>query len=198
MPSNRMHVRPLLTAAEFELFEASVGDGLKALTGAQLRGKIKRTRSLRDKNVDLLRRQKVASRSRTGNKGGTSGIANERTARKATVFAEVLQRFEQRLEQQEAAQARREAREQAASAKADAAKKRATTTRSARGPQTAAGPKAPSKPPARARGALTASAGEGARAARQKMQLQGARSKPIQAHVASRGRRTQARRDSRG
>jgi hypothetical protein len=199
MPFNRMHVRPLLTAAEFQLFESSVGEDLKALSGARLRAKIKRTRSLRDKYVDLLRRQKVAARTRTGSKGGTSGVANERTERKATVFAEVLSRFEQRLEQHDAAEARREQRESAVKAKAKvAAKKGPGSVRAPRDPRPTLSPKAPAKAPSRGRGAVAGSSGEGARGARQQMQLQSSRAKPIQAHLASRGRRTQARRDGRG
>jgi hypothetical protein len=208
MPLNRMHVRPLLTAAEFQLFESTVGDGLKALSGAQLRSKIKRTRTLRDKYVDLLRRQRLASRSRTGSKAGSSGSANERTGRKADVFAEVLTRLEKRLEQHDAAQARLERRGTATKAKArpgaGAAEKAAppkkpgAAARKPRDPRPTLSPKAPARAPSRGGAAAVGPTGEGARGARQQMQLQSSRSKPIQAHLAARGKRAQARRDRRG
>lgn len=80
MATTLIQARKLLTAAELDVFAASRAEALKALTAVQLRGKIKRSRTLRDKYQDLLRRQKVATRGRTGSKAGTSGVANERTA----------------------------------------------------------------------------------------------------------------------
>lgn len=106
MAYNRNQVRSLLNAAERELFEASRAAPVKTLTQARLRAKIGHTRALRDKYRDLLRRQKVATRGRTGSKTGISGVANERTEQKAVVFAEMLQRFEDRAQQLDAAQAR--------------------------------------------------------------------------------------------
>ena len=41
--------RPLLNAAELELFEQSRAEPVKQLTGAKLAGAVKRTRTLRDK-----------------------------------------------------------------------------------------------------------------------------------------------------
>jgi hypothetical protein len=96
----------LLNANEFALFSASRADALKTLTAARLRAKVKRARTLRDKFRDLFKRQRLVTRSRTGNKAGASGAANQRTRRKAELFAEVLQRFEKRLAQVEAAEAR--------------------------------------------------------------------------------------------
>ncbi len=232
MALNRMHVRPLLTAAEYLLFESSVGDGLKRLTAAQLRAKVGRARKLRDKYTDLLRRQKVDSRSRSGSKGGATGVANARTGQKSTVFAEVLHRFEKRLEQCEAVEARAVVRANKATpankairaTKANKAKKatRATgETRSARpkrvlapasiiearrtakslqsdGLQPAVSSKAPATAPGRSRGSAAGPTKESARSKRHQKQFQESRSKPIQAHVSSQGRRTQAGRDRRG
>lgn len=104
MAYNRAQVRELLNASERELFEASLSTPVKALTGAQLRSRIGRTRALRDKYRDLLRRQKIATRGRTGSKTGTTGIANQRTDKKIAVLGEVLHRYDARQAQLDAAQ----------------------------------------------------------------------------------------------
>ncbi|MDP3084690.1 MAG: hypothetical protein Q8N44_13520, partial [Rubrivivax sp.] len=110
MATNKTQAAKLLNAAEMAVYSASVAPAIKDLTAARLTGKIKRARTLRDKFRDLLKRQKLATRSRTGTKVGTSGNANERTAMKAEVFDEVLQRFTARLEQLQAVAAREAAR----------------------------------------------------------------------------------------
>ncbi len=103
MPFNRNHVRAFLAKNEIDLFESSLGADLKALTAADVQRRIDRTRKLRNKYRDLLQRQKVATRARTASKAGTSGDANERTAKKAKAFDETLARFEAHAEQLEAA-----------------------------------------------------------------------------------------------
>ncbi len=94
MPYNRIQARRFLSASEIELFESSLGASRKALGPADLRRHLKRARTLRDKSRDLLQRQKLATRARTGSKWGKTGHANERTAQKAAAFSEALQRFE--------------------------------------------------------------------------------------------------------
>lgn len=94
MPFNRNHVRAFLAKTEIDLFESSLGADLKALSALDVQRRIDRARSLRDKYRDLLRRQKVATRTHTGSKGGNAGDANERTAKKAKAFDETLARFE--------------------------------------------------------------------------------------------------------
>ena len=86
--------RPLLNAAELELFEQSRAEPVKQLTGAKLAGAIKRTRTLRDKYRDLYQRQTVAVR--TSTPGAVTGDDNERTQRKADILQEVLERYETR------------------------------------------------------------------------------------------------------
>ena len=86
--------RPLLNAAELELFEQSRAEPVKQLTGAKLAGAIKRTRTLRDKYRDLYQRQTVAVR--TSTPGAVTGDDNERTQRKADILQEVLERYEAR------------------------------------------------------------------------------------------------------
>ncbi|MEO5696192.1 MAG: hypothetical protein ABIQ60_03530 [Burkholderiaceae bacterium] len=94
MPFNRNHVRAFLAKTEIDLFESSLGADLKALSAADVQRRVDRTRKLREKYRDLLRRQKLALRARTGSKTGNSGEANERTAKKAKAFDEALARFE--------------------------------------------------------------------------------------------------------
>jgi len=89
--------RGLLTAAELSLFDQSRAAPIKDLTLARLRGKVTRARALRDKYRDLYRRQTVATRGTPASKRSAVGGDNERTGRKAEVFAEVLGRFEDRL-----------------------------------------------------------------------------------------------------
>ena len=198
MATTLIQARKLLTAAELDLFAASRGDALKALTAVQLRGKVKRSRTLRDKYQDLLRRQKVATRGRTGSKAGTSGAANDRTALKAQVFTEVLARFEQRLAQLEAAAER--AAQKTAAAKARLARPASPPAKSVvkTAAKTAApvrSNKAPAKPPVAAKKVGPTS--ERARTARHAMQPKAAGLQKIQSHVAASGRRSQAKRDSR-
>jgi hypothetical protein len=106
MATTLTQARKLLTAAELEVFIASRGQALTSLSPLQLRGKVKRARSLSEKYRDLLQRQKLATRDRAGSKTGRSGVANARTEQKAVVFGEVLASFSRRLAQVEAAQAR--------------------------------------------------------------------------------------------
>jgi hypothetical protein len=189
MAFNRSHARGLCNASELSLFESSVGAELASFTAAQLKAKIVRARSLRDKQQDLLRRQKLATRTRSGMKVGLSGVANQRTEQKLKLFSEVLARVEARLAAVEASSARAAARAAAASGKK--AGKPAGGRPSARQP--AAKKAVAKKPKARAAGFVSAQA----RDASNQMQLKKSRSTPIQAHLRSAGKRSQARRDSR-
>ena len=98
MAYNRKQARAICNDSEYELFTASLADSITGLTPAQLRGKIKRARTLRDKSTDLFRRQSLAMQESTGSKRGKTGSANERTEQKARLFDEVLKRFEARLD----------------------------------------------------------------------------------------------------
>ncbi len=110
MPFNRNHVRAFLAKTEIDLFESSLGADLKALTAADVQRRIDRTRKLRTKYRDLLQRQKLTTRARTASKVGTSGDANERTAKKAKAFDETLMRFEAHAKHLVAAEKREVAR----------------------------------------------------------------------------------------
>jgi len=196
MAYNRRHARGLLSASELPLFESSVGEALTGWNAAQLRQKIKRACDLRDKYRDLLRRQKLATRERTGTKSGVQGNDNARTEQKVKLFEEVQQRLEGRQVKLAAAEARKASQAEGALAlaatrkprvepsKVIAAKrpsnKRAAVASVARNPKASVG--------------LT---GGKASVAAQRSQLAGSRSKVIQTHIASQGRRQQAVRDKR-
>ncbi len=248
MATTKTQAAKLLTAAEMELFLAGQPTAIKDFSAARLAGKVKRARTLRDKYRDLLKRQKVAAQARTRSKTGTSGNANERTATKAQVFDELLQRFTARLDKVSADAARVAARAEAAKAKAKkaadkaAAKKAATkkpaakkpvakkaaakkaAPKAATAPKKAAAkkvavkkavaqalkapatgrpaaPKRSAKAPAQAPGAAGGGVGAGSKRAKaeaKSSKLTAARTRPIQAHIASTDRRNQAKRDRRG
>ena len=148
MAYNRKQARAICNDTEYELFTVSLADSIMELTPAQLRAKIKRARTLRDKNTDLFRRQSIAMQESTGSKRGGTGTANRRTEQKARLFDEVLKRFEARLDKATAATpptASKAAKTQEADkpptkpkapAKAGTASPR--TTRAAKGPAKAA------------------------------------------------------------
>ncbi|MEJ7687294.1 MAG: hypothetical protein WKG52_10060 [Variovorax sp.] len=104
MVTSITQARTLLTKAELTLFDQSRAEPVKAFTVRQLAQKIQRARTLRDKYLDLYRRQRVASRKREGQAG--TGEDNKRTQRKAEVFEETLQRLQTQHEKREAQAAR--------------------------------------------------------------------------------------------
>ena len=191
MAYNRNQVAGLLSSSEMELFMASLSSAIGELDAVALRSKIRRARTLRDKSQDLLQRQRLATRARTGAKSGTSGVANERSAQKAKAFAETLQRFEKRLALLEERQAREAARATAARGQARAGRAPAA------GPHPVRSPKAPAVSPQSGPSGVGATS-EGARAARHAKQFENSRSKAIQGHLSVQGRASQARRDQRG
>lgn len=121
MATSITQAKPLLTAAELELFDHSRAQPIKALTAKQIASKEKRVRALRDKYRDLYRRQTVAQRGNVS-KGTAGDDVNARTQRKAEIMQEVLDRFEARSTQLEA----REEREPAQVAPAKPSKKSVT------------------------------------------------------------------------
>lgn len=184
MTYQRTQARALCTKVEYQLFEASLGDQLKALAPARLQGKIRRARDLRNKYRDLLKRQRLANRTRTGSKKGNWLDSNARTAQKAELFGEVLERFEQRAAQQ-----------------ARALKRPAVKTKARAKAKAGTGPSAPAKPRAKKSGkpaVATAFVSEAARNADRRKLSRDKRSKTLHAHARAAGRRVEARRDSRG
>lgn len=196
MAYNRIQAARLLSKGEMEVFASSLAERLSSLTAARLRVMIRRTRSLRDKSRDLLRRQRVETRNRTGSKSGPAGGANQRTAAKAQAFAEVLQRFETRLARVEAAQSLAARKAASARSRRTLATKRGADTAKAAARRRQLSPKAPAKRPSPAGNPLGPTS-ESARGARHAMQLKASGSRAIQGHVSSLGRRNQAKRDNR-
>ncbi len=94
MATTRAKASQLLTAAELTLFDAGAASAARNLDATTLRGHITRARALRDKARDQLKRQRLASRERSGSKLGRSGAANARTQEKAELLAEVLKRLQ--------------------------------------------------------------------------------------------------------
>jgi hypothetical protein len=194
MAFNRNHARPLCSDAEYKLFTASLGDEICDLTPAQLRSKIQRTRRLRDKYRDLLKRQRLANRARTGTKKGDRPATNTRTADKAKLFDEALGRFEARHEKLAAAAERDAARKAAKAALAarSAERKNAAKTRAANAV------KGKGKGKGRASGAAPAGyASESARVAARGKLARDVRAGARKGHKSAAGKRTQAKRDRR-
>lgn len=134
MAYNRSQAQKLCNATELELFMASLADEVIQLTPAQLRSKVTRTRNLRDKNADLLRRQVTSTRVATGAKRGDTGAANQRTEQKKRLFDETLKRFETRL-------AKLDAKVAATAAKTAGTKKSPTQAAVVKAPAQPAAPK---------------------------------------------------------
>lgn len=209
MAHTRAQAGKLLTASELEMFDNSRRDALKTLSATRLRGKVKRARTLRDKYRDLLQRQKVATQERTGSKMGKSGFANLRTAEKAEVFADILERFEKRLTKVEGdgkrsakTAARGQAAKSAARPASTASQLRAALTRKRGAASTAqagppdVSPKAPAK--TTGKNQTHATSIESPVAKRKQMRLDAGGQKAILGHVKSQVRRVQAKRDQRG
>lgn len=111
MMFTRQQAEALLNKAEMPLFNASRSNELRKLSVADLDKRIVRARAVRDRARDLVQRQKLATRASTGSKRGMSGMANERSRKKAELTADILKRFEAQLKvakkkEKEAAQSR--------------------------------------------------------------------------------------------
>ncbi|WP_116809421.1 hypothetical protein [Steroidobacter cummioxidans] len=180
MTYTRNQARALCTAAEYQLFEASLDR--KQHTLARLQSKIARTRQLRDKYRDLYKRQRIANRTRTGNRKGNRLDSNARTEQKAHLFDEVLKRFEQLAKQARAL-------EHAPPKAKAAAKKKAKTRVAAKEPRLTKTHKA---------GISEGFVSEAALSADRRKHSRNTRSKTLTAHARAAGKRKQARRDSRG
>ncbi len=102
MPITRDQAKRLLNQSEMRLFGDSRNPALRSLSAKALASRVERTRKLRDKSRDLLQRQKLKTRERTGNKLGRSGVANQRTEKKGEILEDILQRFESRLQEVQA------------------------------------------------------------------------------------------------
>lgn len=211
MALNRIQAARLLSTREMALFESSLSDKAAGLDDKELGVRLRQLRTQRDKYQDLWRRQRVATRERTGTKEGPGGHANERTRQKAAAFAEAMQRLEKVQQRRQAAQARVQRKSGARRGSASKAPFNRTSralaeqlgSDAASGAGSAKGPakasrrssKAPAEVPGSAKGA-----GPATQAAPSVGHLKRAQAMGQQrqlAHVSSRGRRDQAKRDSR-
>lgn len=136
MQITRAKATALLNKGEMQLYDDSRHNPIRGFTLKQLQGRVTRARAARDRARDLVRRQKLASRERTGSKRGTSGAANQRSKDKLEILADILKRFEARA--REVAKA-----DQAGAGKASAKKAAKTAPRKAT--KKAAGKKATAK-----------------------------------------------------
>jgi hypothetical protein len=190
MPITLREARQLTTASEWPLVESSFPAGIRTLTPARLKAKIVRARRLRDKYAGLAKKQH--RRSRPVRRGTPGEALNARTKRKAALFSEVLARFE--AAGREKGQGARDARSAQGAGAAKGA--RGATKAKARGRDAGAGASAAVRA-----GALMAapSKAKRSRAPLVPKSFVATRSGQhrIHAHVSSRGRRRQGRRDSR-
>lgn len=122
MPITRAKASRLLNQSEMGLYDDSRANGLRHLDVRALTSRVKRARTVRDRARDLVQKQKLASRARTGSKRGASGADNQRSKDKAELTADILKRFEQQLKTVERAD-REDARAAKKSAKARAPKR---------------------------------------------------------------------------
>jgi hypothetical protein len=211
MAWNRIQAARLLSGKEMELFEASLDDQAPRMSDKELGGQIRRVRAQRDKFQDLLRRQRVSTRDRTGTKAGASGTANARTGQKVQVFTEALARLEKQQARRERSSSGGDARPagRRGSVPADRATAGTTVRSAVRAalraksdgassgrPRASGGSKAPSRQPARPRGGPSAASQSEPQVPNAKRAQDMGQDRAL-AHVASRGRRQQVRRDKR-
>ena len=109
MPFTRAQATALLNKSEMRLFDDSRANALRGFDRTALAGRIERTREARDRARDLLKRQRLAARTRSAARDDVA----VRTARKEALLVELLERF---------TEARRQAPAQPAARKATARK----------------------------------------------------------------------------
>lgn len=156
MQITRAKATALLNKGEMQLYDDSRHNPIRGFTVKQLESRVTRARAARGRARDLVRRQKLASRERTGSKGGTSGAANQRSKDKAGILADILKRFEDQAKvakKTEKAAAKKPATGRKAAKKATA--KKATAKKTAAKKTTRAAKKKVGKKSARKAGKVT-------------------------------------------
>ena len=198
MAWNRIQAARLLSDKEMELYEGSLSDQAPQMVDKELQATIRRVRTQRDKYQDLLRRQRVSSRERSGTKSGSSGVANARTDQKVQVFSAALERLEKKQAKRErdsskpsAGQATRKTTIRPAVRTALDAKTKARTSDR---PQARRSSKAPAQGPGGDAKSAAATQSPASVPHVKRAQSMG-QQRPL-AHVSSRGRRQQTKRDS--
>lgn len=146
MAVTRAKATSLLNATEMGLYDDSRANALRGHSEAQLARLITRARTARDRARDLQKRQRLASRTKTGSKSGRSGQANARTGEKAELLADILTRLEgQHRETAKAAKAAARVKPAKTVSTGKKAAKKATATGTAAAARTAAKKKTPTK-----------------------------------------------------
>ncbi|MDX9690643.1 MAG: hypothetical protein RBT70_09340 [Alphaproteobacteria bacterium] len=216
MSITKSHILKLCTLTEAKLVEKSLSSNIKKLSADELQKNIDRTRKLRNKQRDLYRRQTLKAREQGKTFLGMKAAGmNARTKEKVVLFEKVLDAFEERLSFLK--QKIKTSKSKALKPKTAVSKKTpkplvqgSVTAKTASKKQVTVKAKktltikpssksnlwaAKNTPP------KVVSAGafvsEGAQVAAQRSQMQQSRSKPIQGHISSAGKRAQAKRDSR-
>ena len=138
MAFTRTQATVLLNKTEMRLYDESRANALRALDRAALAARIERTRAARDRARDLLKRQRLAARKRGEGKGDDIAA---RTARKAELLVEILERFVEARRAAPATVAKKVPAKKAAAKKASAKKTPAKTATA----KTAPARKAPAK-----------------------------------------------------
>jgi hypothetical protein len=190
MAHSKSAARKLATQAEWTLLEASYPPLLKEITPARLKQKVARARKLQDKYRDRARQQRGEQRGKRTPKATRAAAGNAGTLAKQELFAEALARFEAQLAKLEEKAAKEAAKAAARQQKASVPKRSARPA----GATTGTAPRA--RKSTSATTALKA-VSKSSRGARKTAVFERTSSRTHQAHVGARGRRRQARRDSR-
>ncbi len=208
--------RKLATEAEWTLLQASRAKEITALTPARLTQKIARTRKLRDKYRDLAKQQRGEARGKRNAKSTRAAQGNDNTVVKQQMFDEALERFEEQLAKvttktktttkattKPKPKAKASAKTQAVATKKASTKKAATKKAVAKPRRNAAASSPPAAsgahiwgPEALANATAKQAQSEESRGTRKAQKLNHQSAEAHQGHVGSRGRRNQARRDS--
>jgi len=204
--------RKLATQAEWTLLQNSYGRSLDALSEAQLKQKVTRARTLRDKYRALAKQQRGEARGKRKPKSTRAAQGNANTKLKAAMFAEALGRFQERAAELKAKGAKKSGAKKSATKKAGAKKsatKKAGAKKSATKKKTVkkrplafvppaeveapANPWAAFAPPSDISLVAQSNASLGARKA---LKFSHQSTSAHLGHVGSRARRNQAKRDS--
>lgn len=172
----RAQDRVLFTVKEFDVIQSSFPSILKSLPRSRVVSLISRARKYWDKYRQLSRKQHRATKKAAG--GSPASEANVRTERKAEILAETLSRYEKGLARLEKAE-------------------RPNRTRAANPPRTGTRPPTKRKKPAGKKTKPVTPAGQATLEAGVERHLQKTRTRAIQGHIRARGKRRQAKRDSR-
>jgi len=228
MAINMNQVRALCTKSEKELFDSSSAKKIKELTPARLKNKVERSRKLRDKYRDLAEKQRREMRGKQPSHNPGSAKSNDATRTKQQLFQELMERFQAALKDAEAASPAGAAKKVApkAGSKKSATKKPTTKKKTSKkkvvkkavtkkspagkkvvskkirakkaGTKKAASKKILARKAAKKKAKRKTTLSELAKPSRVQQKYREASTMKIQGHVSSRGRRNQAKRDSKG